>query len=240
MKLDILAFGSHPDDVELGCGGTIAKSVAQGKSVGIIDLTRGELSTKGSVPTRHIEAQKAADILGVQCRLNMELEDGFISNDKKSKFKVIQKIRQYKPNIVLSTAHRDRHIDHQNSNQLIHDSCFLSGLKKIEIPDDRGESLTPWRPKIILEYIQWNDISPDIIIDISGYLDVKVLSIKAHKSQFFNTKNNTIVTPISKPNFLSSMEARAINFGRLIGTEAGEGYTSPQPLAIGDLNCLLF
>lgn len=239
MKLDVLAFGSHPDDVELGCGGTLAKSVHQGKSVGIIDLTRGELSTKGDVETRNIESQKAANILGVNIRLNLELQDGFLTNDKTSQLKVIRKIREYKPDVILSTAPKDRHVDHQNSNRLINESCFLSGLKKIEINDKDGENLSPWRPKVILEYIQWNDTTPDIIVDISGYLDVKIRSINAHKSQFYNTKKNSVATPISKPNFLSSMEARNINFGRLIGCEAGEGFTSPQLLAIGDLNDLL-
>ncbi len=239
MKLDVLAFGSHPDDVELGCGGTIAKSTQQGKSIGIIDLTRGELSTKGSVETRNSESQKATKILGVKFRLNLELEDGFISNNKKNQLKIVRNIRLYKPNIIITTAPIDRHIDHQNSNRLIIDSCFLSGLERIEVLDQNGRKLTPWRPKVILEYIQWNDIKPDIIIDISGYLEIKIQSINVYRSQFYNTKTNPKITPISKPNFLSSMEARAINFGRLIGTQAGEGFTSPQPLAIRDLCNLL-
>ncbi|MCY4253916.1 MAG: bacillithiol biosynthesis deacetylase BshB1 [Flavobacteriaceae bacterium] len=239
MKLDILAFGSHPDDVELGCGGTIAKSTQQGKSVGIIDLTRGELSTKGSVDIRNSESQKATKILGVKIRSNLELEDGFISNNKSNQLKVVQKIRIHKPDIIINTAPMDRHIDHQNSNRLINDSCFLSGLEKIEVLNQDGKKLTPWRSKVILEYIQWNDTKPDIIIDISGYLEIKLQSINAYQSQFYNTKTNPTITPISKPNFLSSIEARAINFGRLIETQAGEGFTSPQALAVRDLFNLL-
>ena len=239
MKLDILAFGSHPDDVELGCGGTLAKSVHQGKSAGIIDLSKGELSTKGDVDTRSLEALEASRILGVDLRQNLELPDGYITNDKESQIKVIKKLREFKPEIVIATAREDRHIDHRNTNRLINDSCFLSGLKKIRLTRDDGKPLSVWRPKIILEYIQWNELRPDIIIDITGFLDKKNQSINAYKSQFFNTPENADITPISKPNFLISINNRAINYGRLIGSQAAEGFTSPHPIAIKDLDHLL-
>jgi len=163
--IDILAFGAHPDDVELGCAGTIALSVSQGKSVAIIDLTEGELGTRGSADLRKQEAKKAAAILKVTCRENLAFKDGFFVNDSTHQLKVIQKIREYKPEIVLCNAVRDRHIDHGKGNQLVNDSCFLSGLVKIETLDAKGQPQQPWRPKLVLEYIQWDDISPNIVLD---------------------------------------------------------------------------
>ena len=239
MKVDILAFGAHPDDVELGCGGTIALSIAQGKRVAIVDLTQGELGTRGDVQTRKSEAKIASDVLKIYNRENLKLEDGFFENNLKNQLVLIEKIRKYKPNIVLCNSRRDRHIDHGKANQLVNDSCFLSGLNKIETIDQNGKNQTSWRPQLILEYIQWNEVKPDIVINITGYLDKKIEAVRAYKSQLFDSKNNENNTPISTENFLNSVKYRAQNLGRLIGTEAGEGFTSRQLLAIKELDSLI-
>ena len=239
MKVDILAFGAHPDDVELGCGGTIALSIAQGKTVAIVDLTQGELSTRGDVQTRKREAKIASDVLKIHNRENLKLKDGFFENNLKNQLVLIEKIRKYQPNIVLCNSRRDRHIDHGKANQLVNDSCFLSGLNKIETIDQNGKNQTSWRPKLILEYIQWNEVKPDIVINITGYLDKKIEAVRAYKSQLFDSKNNKNNTPISTENFLNSVKYRAQNLGRLIGTEAGEGFTSRQLLAIKELDSLI-
>ena len=239
MKVDILAFGAHPDDVELGCGGTIALSIAQGKTVAIVDLTQGELSTRGDVQTRKSEAKIASDVLKIYNRENLKLKDGFFENNLENQLILIEKIRKYQPNIVLCNSRRDRHIDHGKANQLVNDSCFLSGLNKIETIDQNGKNQTSWRPKLILEYIQWNEVKPDIVINITGYLDKKIEAVRAYKSQLFDSKNNKNNTPISTENFLNSVKYRAQNLGRLIGTEAGEGFTSRQLLAIKELDSLI-
>jgi len=237
--IDILAFGAHPDDVELGCAGTIALSVSQGKSVAIIDLTEGELGTRGSADLRKQEAKKAAALLQVTRRENLAFKDGFFVNDSTHQLKVIQKIREYKPEIVLCNAVRDRHIDHAKGNQLVNDSCFLSGLVKIETLDAKGQPQQAWRPKLVLEYIQWDDISPNIVLDITGFLEHKMEAVKAYTSQFFDPNSKEKDTPISNKNFLESVEYRAKNFGRLIGTEAGEGFTSRQLLSVDSLETLI-
>ena len=237
--IDILAFGAHPDDVELGCSGTIALSVSQGKSVAIIDLTEGELGTRGSADLRKQEAEKAASILQVTRRENLAFMDGFFVNDSTHQLKVIQKIREYKPEIVLCNAVRDRHIDHGKGNQLVNDSCFLSGLVKIETLDAKGLPQQAWRPKLVLEYIQWDDISPNIVLDITGFLEHKMEAVKAYTSQFFDPNSKEMDTPISNKNFLESVEYRAKNFGRLIGTKAGEGFTSRQLLSVASLETLI-
>ena len=239
MKVDILAFGAHPDDVELGCGGTIALSIAQGKRVAIVDLTQGELSTRGDVQTRKSEAKIASDVLKIYNRENLKLKDGFFENNLKNQLVLIEKIRKYQPNIVLCNSRRDRHIDHGKANQLVNDSCFLSGLNKIETIDQNGKNQKSWRPQLILEYIQWNEVKPDIVINITGYLDKKIEAVRAYKSQLFDSKNNKNNTPISTENFLNSVKYRAQNLGRLIGTEAGEGFTSRQLLAIKELDSLI-
>lgn len=237
--IDILAFGAHPDDVELGCAGTIALSVSQGKSVAIIDLTEGELGTRGSADLRKQEAEKAAAILQVTRRENLAFKDGFFVNDSTHQLKVIQKIREYKPEIVLCNAVRDRHIDHGKGNQLVNDSCFLSGLVKIETLDAKGLPQQAWRPKLVLEYIQWDDISPNIVLDITGFLEHKMEAVKAYTSQFFDPNSKEMDTPISNKNFLENVEYRAKNFGRLIGTKAGEGFSSRQLLSVASLETLI-
>ena len=238
-RVDILAFGAHPDDVELGCAGSISLSISKGKSVAIIDLTRGELGTRGSAEIRAEEARKAAEILGVQYRENMEFRDGFFTNDEAHQLALIQKIRSYRPQLVLCNSIRDRHIDHSRGNALVNDACFLSGLEKIETFDENGNSQEAWRPKKVLEYIQWEDIEPDVVVDISSHLENKMKAVKAYSTQFFDPESDEAETPISSKNFLESVSYRSKNFGRLIGTEAAEGFTSRSLISVSNLFDLL-
>lgn len=234
MKLDILAIGAHPDDVELSCSGTIAKEIAHGKKVGILDLTRGELGTRGTAEIRDQEAKDAAKILGVSMRENLEFSDGFFINNIAHQLEIIKIIRKYRPDVILCNAIKDRHIDHGKGSQLVSDSCFLSGLRKIETTY-QGNHQKPWRPRLILHYIQWMDIEPDIIVDITGYIDTKVASVKAYKSQFFDENSDEPSTPISSDNFLDSVTYRARNLGRLINTEHAEGFTVERCPAVSSI-----
>lgn len=238
MKLDILAFGAHPDDVELGCGATIAKEISLGKKVGIVDLTRGELGTRGSAELRAIEALNAKEILGVHIRENLNFDDGFFSNDKEHQFEVIKLIRKYQPEIVLCNAIDDRHTDHSKGSKLVSDACFLSGLLKIETTL-AGVNQKHWRPKNVYHYIQWKNIEPNFVVDVSGYIDVKMEAVKAYSSQFYNPDSKEIDTPITSKNFLNSVLYRAQDLGRLIGTNAGEGFTTERYPAINSLSNLL-
>lgn len=238
MKLDILAFGAHPDDVELGCGGTIAKEISLGKKVGIVDLTRGELGTRGSVEIRNSESEKASQILGVSVRENLDMRDGFFKNDEEHQMKIIQMIRKYQPNIVLCNAVDDRHIDHGKGSKLVSDACFLSGLRMIETSLN-GVAQEVWRPKLVYHYIQWKNINPDFVVDISGFIDVKMESILAYGSQFYNPNTNEPESPISSKNFLDSVKYRAQDLGRLIGTDSAEGFTVERYLAVNSLENLI-
>lgn len=236
MKLDILAIGAHPDDVELGCGATIAKEVARGKKVGIIDLTRGELGTRGSAEIRDEESFNAAKILGVDARVNMRFADGFFTNDKTHQLEIIKMIRYYKPEMILCNAISDRHIDHGKGSQLVSDACFLSGLVKIEtFEKDSQTRQEPWRPKVVYHYIQWIDIVPDVVVDVTGYMDKKMESVLAYKTQFFNPSSDEPETPISSKNFTDSIGYRARNLGRLIGVEHAEGFTVERYPAVDSL-----
>jgi N-acetylglucosamine malate deacetylase 1 len=237
MKLDILAFGAHPDDVELGCGATIAKEISMGKTVGIVDLTRGELGTRGTAETRDIEAKNAAKILKVSVRENLKFSDGFFKNNEKHQLEVIKLIRKYKPEIVLCNAIRDRHIDHGKGSSLVSDACFLSGLMKIETSLD-GNIQEPWRPKLVYHYIQWANIEPDFVVDVSGFMDIKMDAIKAYQTQFYNPENKEPETPITSKNFLDSILYRAQDLGRLIGTNYAEGFTVERYLAVNSLSDL--
>jgi len=237
MKLDILAFGAHPDDVELGAAGTIAKEVSLGKKVGIIDLTRGELGTRGSAEIRDIEAKNAAEILGVSIRENLQFRDGFFVNDEKHQLEIIKMIRKYKPEIVLCNAIDDRHIDHGKGSKLVSDACFLSGLLKIETTLD-GKKQQHWRPKHVYHYIQWKNIEPDFVVDITGYMDNKVSSVLAYSSQFYDPKSKEPVTPITSKNFLDSIKYRAEDLGRLVGVDFAEGFTTERYLAVSSLDNL--
>lgn len=238
MKLDILAFGAHPDDVELGCGGTIAKEIALGKKVGIIDLTRGELGTRGSAAIRDQEAAAAAKILGVSVRENLNMRDGFFVNDKEHQLAIIRMLRKYKPDIVLCNAIEDRHIDHGKGSALVSDAAFLSGLIKVET-EYNGEKQTAWRPKLVYHYIQWKNIKPDFVVDISGYNEKRVAAILAYGSQFYNPDNKEPETPIATKNFLESLNYRAQDLGRLIGVDYAEGFTVERYLGVNSLGDLI-
>ena len=238
MKLDILAFGAHPDDVELGCSATIAKEVSLGKKVGIVDLTRGELGTRGSAELRDQEATKAAEILGVSVRENLGFADGFFVNDKEHQLEIIKMIRKYQPEIVLCNAVDDRHIDHPKGSQVVSDACFLSGLLKIETELD-GEKQEKWRPKQVYHYIQWKNIEPDFVVDVTGFIDKKIASVMAYSSQFFDPKSSEPETPITSKNFTDSVEYRARDLGRLIGVDYAEGFTSERYVAVKDLSKLI-
>lgn len=236
MKLDILAFGAHPDDVELGCGATIAKEIANGKKVGIIDLTRGELGTRGTADTRDEEATNAAKILRVSTRVNMEFADGFFVNDKKHQIELVKMIRKFKPEIVLCNAIYDRHIDHGKGSQLVSDACFLSGLLKIDTKcEDEDGWQDPWRPKHVYHYIQWKTITPDFVVDVTGFIDKKMEAVLAYKTQFFDHKSKAPETPISSTNFKDSITYRARDLGRLIGVEHAEGFTVERYAAVDSL-----
>ncbi|KAB1158029.1 bacillithiol biosynthesis deacetylase BshB1 [Flavobacterium luteum] len=238
MKLDILAFGAHPDDVELGCAGTIAKEVALGKKVGIIDLTRGELGTRGSAEIRDQEANAAAKILGVSIRENLNMRDGFFTNDEEHQLSVIKMIRKYKPEIVLCNAIEDRHIDHGKGSKLVSDACFLSGLMKIETQYN-GIKQEAWRPKLAYHYIQWKNLLPDFVVDITGFNEKRVEAIMAYASQFYNPNSEEPETPIASKNFLESLNYRAKDLGRIIGVDYAEGFTVERYLAVNSLGDLI-
>ncbi len=236
MKLDILAIGAHPDDVELGCGGTIAKEIANGKKVGIIDLTRGELGTRGTAETRDSEAAEAAKILGVTVRDNMEFADGFFVNDRKHQIEIIKMIRKYQPEIVLCNAVTDRHIDHGKGSSLVSDACFLSGLLKIDTKcDDLDGFQEPWRPKQVYHYMQWKNVEPDFVVDISGFMEKKTASVLAYKTQFYDANSKVPETPISSKNFTDSVYYRAQDIGRIVGVNFAEGYTVERYPAVNSL-----
>ncbi|MFM9840852.1 MAG: bacillithiol biosynthesis deacetylase BshB1 [Cyclobacteriaceae bacterium] len=234
MKLDILVFAAHPDDAELGCGGTIAKHVSLGYKVGVVDLTRGELGTRGTIQTRDEEAKDSAKILGLSVRENLNLRDGFFKNDEEHQLKLIQAIRRYQPEIVLANAIHDRHPDHGKGADLAFDSCFLSGLAKIETKED-GKLQQAWRPKHLYHYIQSQLIVPDFVVDVSTHWKIKMDSIKAFKTQFFDPTSSEPETFISKPSFLTFLEARAKEFGQSIGAEYAEGFTTKNRLGVDHL-----
>ncbi|WP_396148649.1 bacillithiol biosynthesis deacetylase BshB1 [Flavobacterium sp.] len=237
-QVDILAFGAHPDDVELGCAGTIAKEISLGRKVGIIDLTEGELGTRGSVEIRYKESAKASEILGISFRENLKMRDGFFKNDEEHQMQVIRMIRKYRPKIVICNAVDDRHIDHGKGAKLVSDACFLSGLKRIETVLD-GEKQEAWRPNVVYHYIQWKDLKPDFVVDITGFMDKKVQAIMAYDSQFYNPNSDEMVTPIATKNFLDSIKYRSQDLGRLIGTDFAEGFTVERYLAVNSLEDLI-
>ena len=239
MKLDLLAFGAHPDDVELGCGGTIAKAVAEGKKVGIIDLTQGEMATRGTAQLRAEESQTAADILGVSFRENLNFKDAFIFNDENHQMEVIAVLRKYQPKVVLCNAVRDRHTDHSKASDLVRHACFLSGLKRIETYGQQGKMQTAYRPQHVFHYIQWEELSPDFVVDISRFLPKKMEAIRAFKSQFYDENEEGDQTPISSLNFLESVESRAKNMGRLIYKDAAEGFTTDRLLGLENFDSLI-
>lgn len=234
MKLDILVFAVHPDDAELGCSGTILKYVAEGKKVGIVDLTGGELGTRGTKETRKVEAANASAILGIHVRKNLEMSDGFFKNDEAHQRQLIEVIRKYRPHIVLANAVDDRHPDHGRAAALVNDAVFLAGLPKIKTTE-AGEEQEAWRPNLLLHYIQDRYIKPDILVDITPYWEQKVEAIKAFKTQFFNPELAEPDTYISSPEFLNGVEARAREFGKSIQTTYAEGFTCKKLLGVDSL-----
>lgn len=230
MKCDILAIGAHPDDVELGCGGTIAKLISQGKKVVIVDLTEGELGTRGTAETRADEANAAAKLLGISARENLKMKDGFLNNSELYQIKIVEKIRKYQPEIVFANAIDDRHPDHAKGAKLVSDACFLAGLKKVETFDNKVLQEV-WRPKHIFHYIQWKNIVPEFVIDITGFLDKKIEACLAYKTQFYNPESKEPVTPIATKDFLESLTYRAQDLGRLSGVEYAEGFTTEKLIA---------
>jgi len=238
MKLDILVFGAHPDDAELGAGGTIAKEVSMGKKVGIIDLTRGELGTRGTAEIRDNEAEASKNILGVSVRENLRFRDGFFTNDEKHQLEVIKMIRKYQPEIVLCNAIEDRHIDHARGSSLVSNACFLSGLVKIETTIGQ-KAQGPWRPKLVYHYIQWKNLKPDFVVDISKFIDKKTEAILAYSSQFHDPESKEPETPISSKTFIESVRYRAQDLGRLVGKDYAEGFTVERLLAVDSLEYLV-
>ena len=237
MKIDILAIGAHPDDVELGCSGTIAKEIANNKKVGILDLTKGELGTRGSAEIRENEANDAAKILNVAFRENLNFKDGFFKNDEEHQLKLIQVIRKYRPDIILCNAIDDRHIDHPRGAKLVIDSCFLSGLKKI-VTEYNNKEQEPWRPLNVYHYIQWKNLKPDFVVDISNFFEIKIKAVKSFKSQFYNEKEPVHNTPISTKNFIDSIEYRARDLGRLTNVDYAEGFISARLPLIDSISVL--
>lgn len=227
MKLDILAFGVHPDDIELCCAGTLMVEMSRGKKAGVIDLTRGEMGTRGTAETRKVEAEKAAEIMGIHVRENLGMRDCFLENDEAHRLQIIQKIRQYRPDIVFCNAVEDRHPDHGRAAKLVKDSCFLSGLIKIKTSFN-GEEQEAWRPKFVIHYIQDRYLQPDFVVDITDVYERKMKSVLAYSTQFYNPDLNEPETYISTPAFMESIESRNKIFGRMIGVGYAEGFMSDQ------------
>jgi len=234
MKLDLLVLAAHPDDAELGCGGTIAKEVSLGRKVGVIDFTRGELGTRGTVQTRDQEAQDSARILGLSVRENLNFRDGFFQNDESHQREVIRIIRKYQPEIVIANATYDRHPDHGKGSSLSFDSCFYAGLTKIETKEN-GVIQSAWRPKLLYHFIQSQMIPPDFVVDVSDFWETKMKSIRAFKTQFHDPASNEPETFISSPAFIKLLEARGHEFGHSIGAAYGEGFTVRRVIGVNDL-----
>lgn len=237
IKLDILAIGVHPDDVELGCGATILKQVDLGYKVGIVDLTKGELGSRGSAALRMKEAKAAMKYAGVLVRENLGMADGFFENTKSNKLKIIKAIRTYQPDIVLSNAVSDRHPDHGRASEMIREACFLAGLVKIKTTANR-KAQTKWRPRKVFNYIQDHHLEPDIVIDVSGYIDKKIELVQCFGSQFYTSKKGP-QTPISSKAFIDGLKGRAMAYGRRIGVEHGEGFTCAEYVGVEDIMKIL-
>jgi N-acetylglucosamine malate deacetylase 1 len=238
LKLDILVLAAHPDDAELGCGGTILKHLSMGHKVGVVDFTRGELGTRGTIETRQQEAANSARILGLSVRENLGLADGFFQNDKTSQISVIQAIRKYKPDIVLANAIYDRHSDHGRAAELAYESCFMAGLAKIETFDN-GKPQVAWRPNSLYHYIQSQMLQPDFVVDISDHWEKKMEAIKAFKTQFYDPDSKEPETYLSKPAFLRMVESRGNEFGHAIGVKYGEGFTVRRVIGVKSLSDIL-
>jgi bacillithiol biosynthesis deacetylase BshB1 len=241
MKLDLLAIGVHPDDVELGCSGTIINEIKRGKKVGIVDMTQGELGTRGNIDTRYQESSNAAMILGVAVRENLKMRDGFFENNEETKMQMIRTIRKYQPDVIIGNVLHDRHPDHGRAGKLIAEAAFLSGLSKIESTGDDSKPQEKWRPAYVLHYIQDWYHEPDLLIDISDVFEQRMRSIEAYATQFYSGKNDggEPQTYISTPDFLESVIARARMFGKRIGVKYAEGFISEKKIGIRNLDALI-
>ncbi len=238
FKLHVLAIAAHPDDVELACSGTLLKEMQQGKKVGIVDLTRGELGTRGTPELRDEEADKAARIMGINIRENLQMADGLFSISFENLMKVVEVIRKYMPEMVLTNAKSDRHPDHGRAGDLVERACFLSGLPKVET-SLRGTWQDAWRPKVVYRFIQDRYIKPDVVVDVTDTIEKKMEAIQAYKSQFFDPESTEPETPISTKSFLQFVKARGLEFGREIGCEYGEGFTTSRSPGVQTLSDLL-
>jgi bacillithiol biosynthesis deacetylase BshB1 len=239
MKLDVLAIGAHPDDVELGCSGVLIKEIKRGKKAGIIDLTQGELGTRGTIETRYQEAAEAAKLMGLHARENLKMRDGFFVNDEAHQLQLIAAIRKYQPEIVIGNILDDRHPDHGKAGKLIYDACFLSGLKQVKTVNEHGEEQEKWRPKQLLHYIQDRFYEPDVIVDISDVWEQRMQAILAYKTQFHNTQSEEPQTYISSPQFMDAIAGRARDLGKRIGVQFAEGFVSKKSIGIDNLDALV-
>jgi bacillithiol biosynthesis deacetylase BshB1 len=233
MKLDILAFASHPDDAELSCSGTLISHIHKGFKVGVVDLTQGELGTRGTPAIRAVESANATRIMGLHVRENLGFRDGFFKNDEEHQLEVARMIRRYQPEIVLANAITDRHPDHGRGAELVRDAAFLSGLRQVETFDE-GQKQVAWRPKYVYHYIQNNYIKPDFVVDITPYWEQKMEAIMAFRSQFYDPNSSEPMTFISSPNFLNFIKARAEEYGHAIHSKYGEGFTVSRPIGVED------
>jgi len=224
MKVDILAFGAHPDDVELSAAASLLKHIQQGKKVALVDLTEGELGSRGTIETRYEEAKAASKILGIEDRVNLKMADGFFEHSQENLLKIVEQIRHFKPDIVLANAVEDRHPDHGKASKLVSDACFLAGLVKIKT-NLNGENQLPHRPKMVFHYIQDRYIKPDFVVDVTGFEEQKFESIRAYKTQFFDPNSTEPQTPISGKDFFEFLRGRMSEFGRSIGVQYAEGFT---------------
>ncbi|OWP63025.1 bacillithiol biosynthesis deacetylase BshB1 [Hymenobacter amundsenii] len=239
MKLDILAFGAHPDDVEMSCSGTLLAAAAAGKKIGIVDFTRGELGTRGTPQTRAEESERASRILGLDARENLGMADGFFRNDREHQLVLVAALRRYQPDVVLCNAIHDRHPDHGRGAQLATEACFLSGLRMIETLGDDGQPQAAWRPRVVYHYIQDRQIPADFVVDITAHWPKKWESIQAYKTQFHDPNSQEPATYLSTPAFSDFMEARAREFGHLIGAQYGEGFTRERPIGVREITELI-
>ena len=239
MKLDVLAIGAHPDDVELGCSGTLINEVKKGKQVGIIDLTQGELGTRGTVETRYLEAADAARIMGIAVRENLKMRDGFFKNDEAHQLQLVKALRTYRPDIVIGNVLEDRHPDHGRAGHLIYDACFLSGLKQVVTTDDAGNEQEKWRPRYLLHYIQDRFYEPDLIVDVTEVWEQRLKAVKAYKTQFLSPGSEEPQTYISSPEFFESIISRARLLGKRIGVPYAEGFLSKKSIGIKNLDALI-
>ena len=238
MKVDILAIGAHPDDVELGCGGTLAKLISEGKTVAVIDLTQGELGTRGTNVTRAEEAAESTRIMGYVSRENLKMKDGFLVNSEDNQMQIVKMIRKYQPEMVFANAIDDRHPDHAKASKLVSDACFLSGLVKIETTLN-NESQKAWRPKHIFNYIQWKNITPAFVIDVSDFMEKKIEACLAYKTQFYDPNSTEPMTPIASKDFLESLTYRAQDLGRLSGVNFAEGFTTEKLIALKNFDGII-